>query len=311
MRGAPGGGVVRLVSSGGRWALLVLPSALLLLASRSTRAQRAPAAGVVPAAAEEPPFATSGTAHGAFRGTVGAARPAPWWAPLASAVVPGAGQAVLGDDRFVAYVAVEGYAWLQYARDHQQGVRDRRAYRDLANAVARRFFTSVYPDGDWKYYETMEHFAESGVYDVTPGDAQLEPDPDTTTFNGHIWLLARHTYWQNADSAPAIGSPAYQHALDFYRQRAITSEYRWSWRNAQLEQDLFRRTISRSNNAFRQSIQDLGVILANHALSTVDAFLVVRLRQTRVAGDDRMSVNASIPWAPLGRPRDPDGAGKR
>ena len=221
-------------------------------------------------------------------------RRSPWWTPLASAALPGAGQAVMRQDRFVAYMAVEGYFWLRFFADRREALRQRDSYRELANSVARAWFSDEKPPGDFEYYERMENFVESGVFDLVPGGV-LEPETDTTTFNGSVWLLARRTYWVNPDFPPDPSSDAYMRAEALYRERAITPEYRWSWRNAQLEQDIYRRTISRSNEAFRQSVQDLGVVLANHVLSTVDAYVAVRLE--RSASDPRAyGVTVTIPF---------------
>lgn len=221
------------------------------------------------------------------------------WSVLASAIVPGTGQAWLGQDRFVAYLAVEAYAWARYIADAREGRQARASYRDLASEVARRPFSPTRPVGGWDYYERMEHFAASGAYDATPG-GELDPEPDTTTANGATWLLARQTYWSNPEVAPPRGSDEYKFAEEFYRERAVRPEYRWSWSNAQLEYAEFRRTIRRSNNAYRNSLEDLGLVIANHALSTVDAFITVRLR-SQVDGDSkRYELTGSLP---LGRRR--------
>jgi len=37
-------------------------------------------------------------------------------APLASAIVPGTGQIMLGDNRSIAYVAIEALAWWQFRK---------------------------------------------------------------------------------------------------------------------------------------------------------------------------------------------------
>ena len=207
------------------------------------------------------------------------------WAVLASALVPGTGQALLGQDRFIAYLAVEAFAWARYRADSREGQRARATYRRLASEVARRPFSVVRPVGDFEYYERMEKFAESGVFDAVDGGL-LEPEVDTTTANGAIWLLARQTYWTDPNAPPPVESPEYARAAAFYRERAIRPEYRWSWGNARLEYAEFRRTIRRSNNAYRTSLQDLGLVIANHALSTVDAFITVRLRRQ---GDTRLT----------------------
>ena len=249
-----------------------------------------PAAGASSGAAPAGNMASGGLPDEPARGG------APWWTPLASAAVPGAGQAVLKQDRFVAYMAVEGYFWLRFFADRREGLRQRDAYRKLANDVARAWFSEEKPVGNFEYYERMEHFIESGVFDVVPGGA-IQPETDTTTFNGSIWLLARRTYWTNPDSPPAEGTLPYLRAEALYRERAVQPEFRWSWRDAQLEQDLYRRTISQSNEAFRRAVQDLGVVLANHALSTVDAYVSIRLQRTAAPGRE-YGVTVTIPWEP-------------
>lgn len=216
------------------------------------------------------------------------------WSVLASAIVPGGGQALLRQDRVIAYLAVEAYAWARYVADAREGRRARASYRNLASEVARRPFASVRPVGSFDYYERMEKFLDSGAFDAVEG-GDLDPEPDTTTANGAIWLLARETYWSDPAAPPPRDSPEYGRAETFYRERAVGPEYRWSWSNARLEYAEFRRTIRRSNNAYRTSLQDLGLVIANHALSTVDAFITVRLRRNVVSGLQRYELSGSIP----------------
>lgn len=217
------------------------------------------------------------------------------WAVLASAIVPGSGQAALNQDRFIAYIAVEAYAWARYAADAREGKRARATYRELASEVARRPFGVTRPLGDFDYYERMEKFAESGAFDAVPG-GDLDPEPDEKTANGAIWLLARETYWTDPNTPPGRDEPAWRNAEGFYRERAVQDNYRWSWTNARLEYAEFRRTIRRSNNAYRTSLQDLGLVIANHALSTVDAFITVRLRRHVEAGGERFELYGSLPF---------------
>jgi len=217
------------------------------------------------------------------------------WSILTSAVVPGTGQALLSQDRVVAYLAVEAYSWARYAADVREGRDARSTYRNLASQVARAPFSATRPVGDFDYYERMEKFVESGAFDAIPG-GDLDPEPDTTTANGAIWLLARQTYWTNPSVPPPRDSSEYKFALDFYRGRAVGPEFRWSWSNARLEYAEFRRTIRRSNNAYRNSLEDLGLVIANHALSMVDAFITVRLRR-QVEGDARRyQLTGSLPF---------------
>jgi len=216
------------------------------------------------------------------------------WSVLASAVIPGSGQALLKQDRFVAYLAIEAYALARYAADAREGRRARSSYRELASEVARRQFGGLRPVGDFDYYEKMEKFAESGAFDAVPG-GDLDPEPDSTTANGAIWLLARQTFWTDPTSPPPKSSQEYSNAATFYRDRAVKPEFQWSWANARLEYAEYRRTIRRSNNAYRTSLQDLGLVIANHALSTVDAFVTVRLRR-HVDGDtQRLELYGSLP----------------
>ena len=246
--------------------------------------------------ADEAPPVVFGSGWKYFGEKKDTARTTPW-SILASAIVPGTGQAWLGQDRFVAYLAVEAYAWARYAADARESRQARSSYRDLASEVARRSFSTTRPVGGWDYYERMEHFAESGAFDATPGGA-LDPEPDTTTANGATWLLARQTYWSNPSDPPPRESVEYKYAEEFYRERAVRPEYRWSWSNAQLEYAEFRRTIRRSNDAYRNSLEDLGLVIANHALSTVDAFITVRLRRQEDSNGKRYTLTGSFP---LGR----------
>ena len=217
------------------------------------------------------------------------------WSVLASAVVPGTGQALLRQDRMVAYLAVEAFAWARYRADVREGQRARAMYRRLASEVARRPFSTFRPVGDFEYYERMEKFVESGAFDAVAG-GELDPEPDTTTANGSTWLLARQTYWADPFTAPPIDSREWAEAEKFYRERAVRPEYRWSWTNARLEYAEFRRTIRRSNNAYRNSLEDLGLVIANHALSTVDAFITVRLRRQGTGQTQRFELIGTVPF---------------
>src|SRR5205823_3566447 len=131
------------------------------------------------------------------------------WAVLASALVAGSGQAVLTQDRFVAYLALEGFAWFRYSADYKEGRRQRDAYRRLASVVARAPFTRFPTAGDWDYYERMEHFVESGVLNRNP-QGDFEPEVDTSTYNGSIWLHARQTFWKDPTVPPNRGSKEFQ-----------------------------------------------------------------------------------------------------
>ena len=77
------------------------------------------------------------------------------WAIAASAVLPGSGQAMLGVERALPYLAVEAFAWTAYVKASQDYRRRRNGYRDLASRVARAPFTAVRPNGSFEYYERI------------------------------------------------------------------------------------------------------------------------------------------------------------
>ena len=203
--------------------------------------------------------------------------PSPWSVAF-SAIIPGSGQAMVGSSRAVPYLAIEAFAWTSFVRHSLQYRRRRDAYRGLAANVARAPFSAARPNGDFEYYERMTHYLEAGRYDLTPGGA-LEPETDTTTYNGAVWLLARRTYWSNPSIAPDMSSAEWMRAVSFYEARAYDQLYRWSWSNAPQEYAAFLALIDESNDANRLAMLDLGVVIANHVLSTVDAYITLRLRR--------------------------------
>jgi hypothetical protein len=223
------------------------------------RAQRPDAhARVIPAAALEPVWKR------------------PWIRPLASLTVPGTGQLLGGRDRGVVYLVAEVWFGARALALARQGRTQRAYFQTLAYDVARRPFTATRRDGPFEYYETMSHYVESGAYNLG-GPSGFQPETDTLTFNGAMWLLARQTFFENPDSIPAATSAAYQAALAFYRRRAYGDDFRWSWRDARLEMDVFRQAIRASDQGYREATNYLGAILINHLTSAVDAFITTRL----------------------------------
>lgn len=222
------------------------------------------------------------------------------WAILASAVLPGAGQAILRQRRALVYVAIEAFALSSYNGHTRVARRTRDEYRALASNVARAAFSALRPVGDFDYYERMQHFASSGVFDLGAGGGLLQPERDTTTFNGAMWLLARRTYWKDPFQSPERGTAEWTKAEQFYVQRAIRPEFRWSWEGADGEYSLFRQLIRRSNDRYRSAVADLGVVLGNHVLSAIDASVALRLAQRRTALGRTYEVSIDVPLA-IGR----------
>ena len=234
-------------------------------------------AGLVLAAA--PAGAQDDSAAHATASVRGPSRP--WLPPLASLVVPGAGQLLLGQDRGMVYLAVEAFTLGAYVRQSALARQEGNLFRDLAFEVARRDFGPAVRDTAFEYFETMAHYPESGAYDLDPGPA-LVPETDPATYNGAQWLLARRTFWPDPDVPPDPASPEHIRAIQFYQARAVGPSFRWSWRDAPLEQATFRQAIERSDDAYRGARNYLGVLLANHAVSFADALVSSRL--TRLVG---------------------------
>ena len=199
-----------------------------------------------------------------------------WVSPVASALLPGSGQILRGRDRGAVYLAAEVFFLVRFWSLRSEASRERDQYHDLAFDVARAQFRPAKRDTVFEYFEIMEKYQDSGPFDLDPGPA-LIPPLDDVTFNGRLWRLARETFLPDPDAAVDTAAAEYRRALDFYAGRAIGPNFQWSWRNAGLEQDLFRQSIRRSDRAFRFATQYLGLLLANHMASAIDAFVSHRL----------------------------------
>ena len=230
-----------------------------------------------------PPVAASSAAH--------EREPSALVATVASAVIPGAGQALLGSRRAIFYGVAEVTGWAVYSVQLHQGDRQRSRYRDLSRNVARAQFVPNGPAGTWDYYERMEKFVASGAYDVIPGGV-VDPNPDPSTYNGSMWLLARQTYWRDPTVSPGLASPEYELALSFYERRAVHPDLQWSWAGSPEGFQQYRQSIAASNAAFKRAEQTVGLIIANHILSVVDAYVSVRLRRDT---GGRTTLTAGIP----------------
>jgi hypothetical protein len=206
-----------------------------------------------------------------------AAKRWPFWVrPAASFLVPGAGQILAHQDRAAIYIGTELYGLTRFIQLTIASHRDATRFRDLAFQVARGAFAPARRDTVFEYYETMQRFMESGEFDRDPGSAFM-PESDTTTYNGSVWLTARRTYWRDPNAPPDPQSLEYARAVQFYDTHAVGPGYLWSWRNAEQQLSVFRETIKKSDNAFRSAQNQLGILLANHLVSAVDALISNRL----------------------------------
>ena len=222
--------------------------------------------------------------------------------PLASLLLPGSGQLLAHQDRGAVYLAAEVYLVSRFLQLDHEATAEAHRFQGLAFDVSRRSFGPIRRDTIFEYYEQMERFAESGAYDADPGPAFV-PEPDPNTYNGSMWLLARRTFWTDPNVAPDPTSPQYWKALQFYQTRAVGPDFLWSWRDHSLEHEVFKDYIKRSDNAFRRAQNQIGLLLANHVLSAVDALISARLSaaagraaemQTSVGISGRSEVRFSI-----------------
>lgn len=204
------------------------------------------------------------------------------YASLASLIVPGAGQFILGNNRAIGYLAIEALGWWRYAKDERERAAQERLYKDLSRRVARASFSKTFPDDDWLYYEWMRDDIESGQFSLAPTGPTV-PDTNSKTYNGKRWALALST------------QSTYEAALDQYEREAIKPEFRWSWRSAQFQWDIYKRTTDKRNDAARAAVKDLLVIGANHFISTIDAFATFRI-QVRSQDGGRTAVGATLRW---------------
>lgn len=213
---------------------------------------------------------------------------------FSSAALPGAGQWYLKADRWVAFTAMEAWAWVKYLDHRRNGRRFEREYRDLAWNVARRITTSQRKDSAFTYYEAMGQFSTSGLFDIDAQTPGIQPEIDPSTFNGEQWQRARALFLRSGQAA-VPGTTEYEQALAYYRANAIPDTYIWSWAGSRLEQEEFRETIARSDAAFRNATRMLGVILANHIVSAVDALVLARVK---TLGEPGLRIGSSVEPGP-------------
>jgi hypothetical protein len=224
--------------------------------------------------------------------------PEPGKAFLFSAVLPGAGQRVLGQNRWVAYAAMEIWAWVRFLDRRSDGRSLQRRYRNLAWQVARRVSTGPRTDGGWEYYEALTKFQASGAFDADPVAPGVQPEADSDTFNGSIWVLAQEIFFPEDPTIPVDeGSQPYQKAYQYYLSRAFPQTLAWDWGPNSLHQAEYTDLIRSSDENLRRSTTMVGVIVANHLLSAVDALVSGRLA---LAAQAEPSMEVGLEPGPFG-----------
>jgi hypothetical protein len=193
---------------------------------------------------------------------------------LFSAVLPGAGQHVLGQQRKWAYAAVEAVGWIAFFERRSAGGDYRDRYRDFAWAQGR-IQVGGRVDGDFDYYETLSKWTRSGDFDADAGLSGVQPEMDPTTYNGSIWALASQIYIPGGGPVPDT-DPGYQSALAYYSDRAYGDQFLWDWSGVAGGREELGGLIKASDDRFRQATTALGVVIANHLISAADAYLSSR-----------------------------------
>lgn len=196
---------------------------------------------------------------------------------LLSAVLPGAAQFALDQRRWPLYLVAEAGGWYGWAHYRNEARDLRGAYRTLAWEIPRQGFADERRDGDFTYYERMARWPASGAFDADGAAPGVQPEADPATFNGSVWSLARDLFAVDEGTDP--GSESYRLALAYYEDRAVPEELRWDWAGRLEEQERFGRLIRASDRGFQHATTLVGLLLGNHLLSAVDAYLSARLRQ--------------------------------
>ena len=215
----------------------------------------------------------------------------PTRALLYSGALPGWGQQRLNKIRWLGFMAVELAGWAFLWERRRTGHEFRTRYRDLAWFVARRGTLGERMDGDFEYYEALGQYQASGAFDEDPYVGGVQPETDTTTFNGALWSLAREIFLVPGEQGtPGPGSSEYDQAMEYYASRSIGPEFQWDWNGDEVSRAEYDRLIRRSDAALRRVTTLVGVILANHLAAAFDAFITARLHTVDSAARFRLVV---------------------
>jgi hypothetical protein len=205
----------------------------------------------------------------------------------------------MGRERWIPFAAVEVWAWSQFLQRRNEGRELQSRYRELAWLVARRVSAGTRTEAGWDYYEALSKFQSSGAYDMDPQSPGIQPETNPETFNGSIWVLARALFLPGGPEAPVDeASESYENAIRYYQSRAYRPDLAWNWGGSQLHRQEYADLIRASDENLRRSTTMIGVILANHLLSAVDALVTGRLG---LLGEEQRHVEVLLLPAPFER----------
>lgn len=188
-----------------------------------------------------------------------------------SVILPGWEQYRHREKRWRLFAGLEAVALLAGGHQTWEAGRFRESYRDLAWTRARGEQGARRLDGGFEYYEAMSAYASSGVFDRRPDVDALYPEDDPATYNGAVWRLSRQLFAleEGADPTHPTAAPALRH----YRARAIQPEYEWDWGGDLEARDRFSSWIEQSDDARSRATLFMGMLVANHLLSGLDALV--------------------------------------
>lgn len=220
-----------------------------------------------------------------------------------AALLPGVAQWAEGRRwRGVALGAVEVGGWWLLIDARGTRNRERDAYRDLAWAEARRWEGERIDPG-FEYYEDLLGWTRSGAFDADPQTEGIQPERDPESYNGRQWHLAAAIFLEGrVDAGP--DDPGWARALAWYEERAWGEEFVWDWAGKDDVRRDFARRVDRADAAARRASIALGLVVANHVLSAIEAFAAHRLATPPLelqVGADRHGVpylHLRVPWSP-------------
>jgi hypothetical protein len=245
---------------------------------------------------------------------------------LFSALLPGSGQLYQGQRRGYLYLAAEVASIAGWVVFRNKGGDTKEEYISFAWDFARDGISSRNVRGDDEYYEHIARYQKSGDFSRDPNYDINDPTtikPNTedwddncqSCFNVKQWDIARITYFQQDSTGEyTVGTPADSlAALQYYAGRAYQSIYYWDWTKGGLEtnsgalQHQYLDLRDESNLAYQRATVSLVVLMANHAISVVDAFISSKIELPGGDGENRtkldMKFNGGLKGFPGGTVR--------
>ncbi|MFH1068993.1 MAG: hypothetical protein V1794_05160 [Candidatus Glassbacteria bacterium] len=237
---------------------------------------------------------------------------------LLGALVPGLPQLLEGKPRAWAYFAAEGASIAGFVSRNISGNNFRARYKLLARSARNNY---VYPGfrnnttetvdillpGYGEYYEDLLKWPSSGDYDDDPSQAELQPEADPRTYNGHQWEIAKiNNYTQTNGGLPVpAGEAEVQAALQAYNRQVYPVAYGWDWTGLDREKVDYRRLFDKSESAFRRRSTFATILVANHLVSVLDVLVSEKLNRADFMAGRGLQVHLELdrPDAPTGMAR--------